>query len=59
MQAETIKIYNATGALVREVNVKNAQFNYEVSMEQATPGIYYIVVNSNGKLFSTKMSYIK
>jgi len=59
MQAETIKIYNATGALVKEVIVQNAQFNYEVSMEQATPGIYYVVVNSNGKSFSTKMSYIK
>lgn len=56
-KADHVRIYNANGALVKEVNVDLLQS--EITLTQYTPGIYYVVVSVNGQLYSSKVSYIK
>lgn len=56
---DAIRIYSSTGALVKELSVKAGDRNIVADLDGEAPGIYHVVVNANGKTYSTKLSYIR
>lgn len=58
LEAESIRIYNALGALVKEVETHSGT-SIAAGVNELTPGVYYVVVQADGKLYSTKLSYIR
>jgi len=55
----TIEIYNVLGALIRNVAYTANQTKVELDLSNEKPGMYFMVMHSNGKKKTTKIQVIK
>lgn len=56
---EGIKIYNAQGAMVKEIALNPNATLYSINLDNNAPGMYYVSVRINGVYYSTKVNVLQ